>query len=484
MDNILMKFESYAQESINNFNVPGMAIAIVKDEKLIYAKGFGVKKIGSNNKVDENTVFQIGSITKTFTTALLARLVDQKKLSWDDRVIDILPDFRMYDPWVTREFRVEDLLCHRSGLSERVGTLQAFLGYTRNDMIHNLRYIKPISSFRSKPAYQNILPLVAAAVAEKLTGKSWEQLISQKLFQPLGMTNSSVTLENYLSCKNVAALHELENKKFKAISRNWTHLNTPYSIGPSGGINSNIIDMSKWLLLQTNDGKINKKNIISVENMRFIQRPRMFFANSFGNDEYMSLGWIWRQYSPYPIVWHDGGTPGARSFVGFISQDRLGIVILTNAVGMIRHALACRFFDMYYDKPEKDWSKLLLQEQKNILKKTAVSKKTKKATCTTMSPKLQEYTGIYYSPMYGSVTLFVKKRKLVLVIGPKQEEMILECFNRNTFELIWPDMEILIVQTKVFFNFNDMNKAQEIIIELLDKDAGGCFVRVKEQDEG
>ena len=184
-----------------------MAIAIVQDDKTVYAKGFGIKELGNKDKVDTQTIFQIGSITKSFTTALLAILADEHKLNWDDRVINYLPDFVMYDPWVTREFRIKDLVAQYSGLPFDAGFPQVYLGFNRNQMIHNLRYIKPISSFRSKFAYQNILFLVAAKVIEKASGKPWKDMIKKRLFQPLDMKESSLTLNDYLSSKNHAWPH-------------------------------------------------------------------------------------------------------------------------------------------------------------------------------------------------------------------------------------------------------------------------------------
>ena len=220
---ILADFEKYAQQAQKDWQVPGMAIAIVQDDKVIFAKGFGVKKAGGNDKVDQHTIFQIGSTSKAFTAALVAMMVDEKQFAWQDRVVDRLDQFQMFDPWVTREFRVADLMAQHSGLPPYAGDGQAFMGFDRAHIIHSLRYLKPATSFRSQYAYQNSFFLVAAALVEKYTGKSWEDNLKARIFEPLGMSATTAGLEGFQQAKNVTFLHQKTGDKVEAIPADWPY---------------------------------------------------------------------------------------------------------------------------------------------------------------------------------------------------------------------------------------------------------------------
>ncbi|MEI6156977.1 MAG: serine hydrolase domain-containing protein, partial [Atribacterota bacterium] len=208
---ILTDFEEYAEQARKDWGIPGMAIAIVQGDQLIYAQGFGVKKLGGSDPVDENTIFQIGSTSKAFTVSLVSMMVDEGKLNWKDKVVDHLPDFRMYDPWVTREFTIEDAMAQHSGMPGYAGDFQAFIGFDRNHIIHSLRYIQPISSFRSGFAYMNNLFLVAAALVEKCTEQSWEENLKKRILDPLGMTSTTFTRDGFVNSSNVAFLHQKLN---------------------------------------------------------------------------------------------------------------------------------------------------------------------------------------------------------------------------------------------------------------------------------
>ena len=213
-----------------------MAIGIVAQGKLVFAKGFGVKDVNEPDKVDEHTIFQIGSTTKAFTAAVLAKMVDRKKLGWHDKVVDHLPWFAMYDPWVTCQFMVTDLMAQRSGLMAYAGDAQAFMGYDRKHIMRSLRYIKPITSFRSQFAYVNGPFVVAGALGEKLTGKPWEQNIKEMFFKPLGMASTSACLKGFNQAPNATRLHVEDDDKITTLPRNWPQQNWVYEYGPAGGI--------------------------------------------------------------------------------------------------------------------------------------------------------------------------------------------------------------------------------------------------------
>ena len=300
LQKILADFEKYAEQAQKDWQVPGLAIAIVADDKIIFAKGFGVKKVGGDDKVDENTIFQIGSTSKAFTAALVAMLMDEKQLAWQDRVVDRLDQFQMFDPWVTREFRVEDLMAQHSGLPPYAGDGQAFMGFDRAHIIHSLRYLKPVTSFRSQYAYQNGLFLVAAALVEKYTGKSWEDNLKARLFEPLGMSATTAGLEGLHQAKNVTFLHKKTGEKVEALPADWPDHNWVYVYGPAGGINSNVLDMTKWLRLQLGKGKFNGAQLISEANLDFLHTPKTIMGTDPSKMMYYCEAWLYQPFRPSP----------------------------------------------------------------------------------------------------------------------------------------------------------------------------------------
>ena len=245
--------DAHTARVLKEFEVPGLAIAIVKDGKVVLTKGYGVRKLGDPTPVDEHTLFGIASNTKAFTGAALAILVDEGKLSWDDPVTKHLPQFQMYDPYVTREMTIRDLLTHRSGLGLGAGDLMFWpqTTFTRDEIVHNLRYIKPASSFRSRYAYDNILYLVAGQIIPAITGKSWDDFVKERIFVPLGMTESNTSAKAIKPGVNAVSPHTKIEGKLTPIP-----FNDLDNTAPAGAINSNVVDMAKWVVVQLDKGLI------------------------------------------------------------------------------------------------------------------------------------------------------------------------------------------------------------------------------------
>src|ERR1700723_832416 len=247
-----LDLDTYVATAMKTFDVPGIAVAIVKDGKVVLAKGYGVKKLGDATPVDENTMFAIGSNTKAFTTAALATLVDEGKLAWDDPVYQRMPGFVMYDPYVSHEMTIRDLLTHRSGMGLGEGDLLFWpqSTYTRDEIVHKLRFMKPASSFRSKFAYDNLLYMTAGQIIPAVTGISWDEFIRQRILTALGMNNSNVSNAAFPPGGNYAFPHERLEGKLQVV---------PFEVldnaGPAGAINSCAEDMAKWVQLQLNRGK-------------------------------------------------------------------------------------------------------------------------------------------------------------------------------------------------------------------------------------
>ncbi len=250
------KIDSLTELTLKTFDVPGIAVAVVKDGKVIHAKGYGVRSLNTKQKVDENTLFGIASNSKAFTVAALGMLIDDGKLKWDDKVTDYIPEFRMYNPYVTEEFTIRDLLTHRSGLGLGAGDLMFWpdsSDFTKADMIHNLRYLKQASSFRTKFDYDNNLYMVAGEVVARISGMSWEDFIQKRILNPLNMNSSAPSYKLLKNKSNVIDPHAPVDGVVKVIRRDWNE-----AANAAGGIYSNLPDMCKWIIMQMNNGKYGK----------------------------------------------------------------------------------------------------------------------------------------------------------------------------------------------------------------------------------
>src|SRR5262245_61871773 len=245
--------DTHVARVLKEFEVPGIAVAIVKDGRVVLAKGYGVRKLGENTPVDEHTLFGIASNTKAFTSAALAILVDEHKINWDDPVTKHLPNFQLYDPYVTREMTIRDLLTHRSGLGLGAGDLLWWppTDYSREEIIKRFRFVKPASSFRSRYAYDNVLYMIAGQIIPAVTGKSWDDFIKERIFRALSMDESNTSVTAFRPGDNIATPHapvEGHIQPIKPIALD--------NVGPAGSINSNVSDMSRWVMIQLFHGRV------------------------------------------------------------------------------------------------------------------------------------------------------------------------------------------------------------------------------------
>lgn len=436
LSEVISDFESYIEKTMADLSIPGMAVAIVKGDELVYSRGFGVRALNGTEPVTPDTVFQLGSASKAFTAALVAQQVDAGRLNWNDRLIDYLPDFRLYDPWATREFTVTDALSHRSGLPANAGNFLITLGYDGDYAMRALRNIQPVYSFRSASGYSNIFPLWAARLVESLAGKSWEENVETNIFEQLGMNNSSIGLDAYQSAKNVAAGHwvirAINGSRVVALPENWSYRSWVYTVGPAGGINSNAADMAKWIRMQMNNGSCDGRQIISKKSIDAMHSPYV----SDGAGSYEGLGWIYSEYSPYPIIWHDGGTFGQTSMVAFVPGERLGIVILVNAFYLgLPDVLAIRFIDQYFGKPEVDYVARYIENMKAMAEAANVSSSDKDYPPL----PLEHYEGNYSSDVYGQAQIIARNGSLTAIMGPRKLELAMEPWIRDTFKITLPD---------------------------------------------
>ena len=320
------EIDTLVERTLKAFDVPGIAVAVVKDNQVILAKGYGVRSLNTKQKMDENTLFGIASNSKAFTAAALGILVDEKKLSWDDKVISYLPEFRMYNDYVTKEFTIRDLLTHRSGLGLGAGDLMVWPGknnFTKQDIIHNLRYLKPVSGFRTKYDYDNLLYIVAGEVVARVSGMSWESFIETRIMLPLGMTRSAASYIRLKDSSNVIDPHAPVNGKVQVIARDANS-----TLNAAGGIYSNITDMSKWIMMQLNNGQYGEglsKQLFSRDVQRTMWSVQTVIPVGESTDYNThfagyGLGWRLSDVKGYKRVTHTGGLAGIVTHVTLIPE--------------------------------------------------------------------------------------------------------------------------------------------------------------------
>ena len=354
------EIDSVAERARRAFDVPGIAVCVIKDGKVIHSKGYGMRSLRTGQPVDENTLFGIASNSKAFTTAALGMLVDAGKLSWDDKVRKFIPEFQLFDPYVTEEFTIRDLLCHRSGLGLGAGDLMFFPdggNFTVPDILHNLQYLKPVTSFRSQYAYDNNLYIVAGEVVARVSGKSWEDFISTRILGPLGMGHSAATFERLRDTSDVIDGHSRVDGKVRVIARHRGQVDDA-----AGGIYSCISDLSKWVLLHLSHGKYGADDpksgadsgrLFSEAVLRERWTPQTILPMG-GPGPYNThfaaygLGFGLSDVKGYKQISHNGGLEGMVTQITMIPELGLGIIVLTNAEeGGAFSAIANQIKDSY-----------------------------------------------------------------------------------------------------------------------------------------
>jgi len=473
------EIDSLVEKTLKTFDVPGIAVAIVKDNKIIHSKGYGVRSLNTKQKVDSNTLFGIGSNTKAFTTAALGILVDENKISWDDKVIDYIPEFRLYNPYVTEEFTIRDLLTHRSGLGLGAGDLMFCPGYTnftRNDIIHNLRYLKPVSGFRTKYDYDNLLYVVAGEVIARVSGTSWENFIETRIMKPLNMTSSAASYTRLKDKSNVADSHAPINGLVQVLVRDSGNLVNFDIINAAGGISSNLTDMSKWIMMQINNGKYEvdlKKQLFSEQVHEEMWSPQTIIQDddSTYNTHFISygLGWFLWDVNGYKLISHTGGLGGMVTRVTLIPELKLGIIVLTNqqSIEALR-AITYTVLDSYFGIKKIDRIKQYheasiknISDEKNIIDDIwkDVEKQGKNSLAKTVDTL---YTGTYSDKWFGGVIISSKNGKLWFDSkrSPKLTGQLI-AYKGNTFIVKWNDRS-WDADAYVMFTFDNTGKAVEI----------------------
>jgi len=446
---------------MKQFDVPGIAIAIVKDGQVLAAQGFGVRKLGAPDKVDAKTLFEVASNSKAFTAAALAMLVDEGKLAWDDPVTKHLPDFQMYDAYVTHEMTVRDLLTHRSGLGLGAGDLLWWptTSFSTDEIIHKLRYIPPATSFRSSYAYDNLLYIVAGKIIAAKSGKTWGETIRERILTPVGMTTTTTSLAENAGNPNVANAHSKINDRIAAVKA----MPVPNAVG-AVGINTNAEDIARWMNVLLAQGKLpaaanaaadgKEARLFSAKQARELWtaqtpmrtgEPNAKLAGTRANFAAYGLGFQLRDYHGRLLALHSGALQGFYSKVVLVPEEKLGIAILTNAEsGGSLNALQWQLLGRLVDKDDKtDWiGAVAAVEDEMHAKEKARLAKTSAARAAKSQPSLARiaYDGDYQDPWYGIASIKHVGGKQILSLSRTPDLTgELEHYQHDTFIVRWKE---------------------------------------------
>jgi CubicO group peptidase (beta-lactamase class C family) len=446
--------DTYVQRVMRTFEVPGIALTVVKDGRVVVAKGYGVRKLGEPAAVDARTLFGIASNTKLFTATAIGLLVEERKIEWDAPVVRYLPAFQMWDPYVTRELTIRDLLVHRSGLGLGAGDLLWWPAstYDRKEIARRLRFIQPATSFRSAYAYDNVLYLVAGEVIESVTGQSWEDFVSSRILARVGMTGSNVRHSAAAAGGNVAVPHAAIDGVVRPI-KPFDSDNT----NPAGGINASADDMARWLMVQLAHGRLSDgtrlfsdntwRQLTTMVTPMPIGNPQSELAGLRPNFRGYALGLNVLDYRGQKVLIHSGGLPGYVSRVMMIPAAELGIAVLTNQEsGEAFDAIAYRIADHYLGALPTDWADAYQKVAARQQSSTAAADRNTATTRNTSSrPSLppSKYTGTYTDAWYGDIIIELQGDKLVMRFSHTPSLVgDMEHWQYDTFAVRWRDREL------------------------------------------
>lgn len=447
------RIDRLTERVMKEFNVPGIAIAVVKDDRVVHMKGYGVRSISTGEKTDEHTLFAIASNTKAFTVAALGILIDEGKLRWDTKVTDIIPEFRLYNSYVTKDFIIKDLLTHRSGMGLGAGDLMGWpdsADFSTAEIIHNLRYLKQTSPFRTRYDYDNMLYIVAGEVVERVSGQSWEDFIESRIMEPLGMNESAASFKRIKERTNLIDAHVPVDGRLQVVPKQEAKRHNSV-----GGIYSNVSDMSKWVLMQLNRGRYGdsrEKYIFSGEVHREMWTPQTVRPVGRGgayrtNFAFYGLGWNLADINGYLHVSHTGGHSGIVTQVTMLPELSLGIIVLTNqeevsAFTAITNSIIDGYLGIRNQDRVKELKAAILQQQAEAREITDRVWATVNARRDEPSAEIvcRYFEGIYSDVWFGDVIICEENGKMRIrsVKSPRLRGEMFH-YTANTFIVKWDD---------------------------------------------
>lgn len=432
------EFDAYVEKSRNLFQVPGLAITVVKDGKVLLKKGYGVRQLGLTNPVDTQTLFACASTTKAMTATCMAILVDEGKVKWDDPVVHYLPDFQLADPYVTRELKIRDLFTHNSGVGN-ADFLWSLMTIPGKQVIQKMKLVKPSYSIRSSFIYQNIFYAVAGEVIEKVSGQPWETFIQKRIFEPLQMTRTFPMLSQVKDA-NQSQPHHLVDNSIQVITRTSADV-----IGPAGSVWSCVDDMSKWALCMLDSSKyaggrlVKQATWVELFKPQVMVTPAQFYPTAKltkPNWTTYSLGWFQQDYQGRKINYHTGSLAGEIAIHGQLPSERLAVYIFGNFDhAEIRHGLMFKAFDHFALGGTRDWSAEvyeLYKRQTEASEQEIIKFEGKRVMNTKPSLSLTAYAGTYTDPLYGELTISVQNTSLQVSVN-NTARATLEHWHYDTF---------------------------------------------------
>jgi CubicO group peptidase (beta-lactamase class C family) len=459
--------------------VPGLAIAVVFQDQVVCAAGFGVRDVNTQEPVNADTVFQLASLSKPVGSTVVAKLVGEGKISWDSRISDLDPDFAMHDPWVTHEITIRDFYAHRSGLPDHAGDLLEDLGCTREEILHRLRYQKPDSSFRSRYAYTNFGITEAAVAAAKAYNMTWEDVSAQKLYRPLGMNSTSSRYADFVARTNKALGHVQVNGEWVQ-----KYKRDPDPESPAGGVSSSVNDLARWMRLQLANGEFEGRPIVDEKPLSATHSPQILtgFNPLNGLPTFYGLGWNVSYDGEGRLrLQHSGAFAlGAATAVLLVPSERLGVVVLTNAYPIgVAEGVAFTFTDIaLYGKATQDWLALFKKLFSNpaalgVFLGTDYSKLP-----GSPSPALpmSAYVGTYTNDFFGDIQIIEEGNGLAIVEGPRKLAFPLKHYDRDLFTY-QTEGENAVGTTGVAFTVGADGKATTVVVENLNLRGEGMFKR-------
>lgn len=440
-------FDSYIENGMKAWQIPGMSVAVVKNGKVIYAKGYGVKEINKTEKVDENTLFGIGSNTKAFTSTALTWLEYERKINLNDKVQRFFPTFQMEDTFATKEMSYRDLLCHRLGIPTWYGDFTHWGSkYSKQELIQKMRYIPAAYSFRTRFGYCNVSYMLAGEVIPKIYGgKTWEDVMRERFFVPLKMSRTCTSTDELAALGNVATPHTLWRKQVTTLP--WRNID---NVAACGSINSSAVDMSHWLIAQMDSGRLDGKAIIpwrAIEQTHIPQivLPAMPYKNPIFPASHFSaygLGWFLKDYCGKMLIYHSGAVDGMVSMTAMLPEENFGIVILTNHdTHNFISALMYQALDAQLKLPYKDWHQFFMDAYKKEKEENRSKEIDEQRDINTRpSLELAKYAGYYFHPHYGQMTIRYQNGELiVLPSGHPNTTGKLMAWNGDMFVCEWTD---------------------------------------------
>lgn len=440
--------DAFIAKQVQDYKLPGLAIGIIKGNKVVFRNGYGVTSTLDKLPVTTQTIFPLSSCTKAFTAAAMAILVDEGKMAWNDKVIKYLPDFKLSDPWITKELTISDILSHRSGLNPYDGDLLWYgTNYTEKEIVNKIQYAPIKNNFRIDFGYQNVMYLVAGLVIEAVAGKPYDEFVKEKLLQPLSMTKTSTNILEMQKDKNYAKPH-LRNKPIKLVNMD--------NIAPAGAINSNIDDMMRWMQMWIGQGRINDTIIINENSFETITSIKTLTSGT--TERGYGFGWYIDYTDGEKVLHHDGGMPGYKSSIVLFPKRGAALVILTNKISPINDQLISVLTE-YLTKSEKmAW----FQADKNMSRKSTVyiwdKEREDISKLKSNIPNLANYEGDYEDKVYGKANIRNENGKAVLELSPAKELFTgnLYYLSKDKFKIIFNDG--FIPAGEIIFEYNTGKK--------------------------